>query len=207
MYSIVQGHSCIFVNRSKCSRIAIDVCALIYFMLVKITVCNILYLYVYADLEFFNITFVVLTHIQWVIVEQAVNCYSRILVPLYDTLGPDAVSYVINKSMSYYSVAICHIIVIVFCGLEKEKFPLSLYIPLAACMSVVACHSTKVSLLFSQAQKAPSLKTVIKLDGEITAEEREKSKDTGIAIYSMEEVEVGTFYILTMCLGHSFCMG
>ena len=57
-------------------------------------------------------------------------------------------------------------------------------------MTVVACHSSKVSLLFSQSQKAPSLKTVIKMDGEITTEEREKSKETGIAIYSMDEVEV-----------------
>ena len=33
---------------------------------------------------------------QWVLTEQAATCYSRVVVPLYDTLGPDAVSYIIN---------------------------------------------------------------------------------------------------------------
>lgn len=36
--------------------------------------------------------------LQWVVVEQSCNSYSRVLVPLYDTLGPDAVSYIINQS-------------------------------------------------------------------------------------------------------------
>lgn len=34
--------------------------------------------------------------LQWVVAEQAANCYSRVVVPLYDTLGPEAVSYIIN---------------------------------------------------------------------------------------------------------------
>lgn len=33
---------------------------------------------------------------QWVVSQQSCNCYSRVIVPLYDTLGPDAVSYIIN---------------------------------------------------------------------------------------------------------------
>ncbi|XP_062501468.1 long-chain-fatty-acid--CoA ligase 1-like [Corticium candelabrum] len=35
---------------------------------------------------------------EWVITEQAVNAYSMVLVPLYDTLGPSAVSYIINQA-------------------------------------------------------------------------------------------------------------
>eukprot|EP00245_Coleochaete_scutata_P003911 TRINITY_DN15967_c0_g1_i1.p1 TRINITY_DN15967_c0_g1~~TRINITY_DN15967_c0_g1_i1.p1 ORF type:complete len:703 (+),score=103.09 TRINITY_DN15967_c0_g1_i1:55-2163(+) len=33
---------------------------------------------------------------EWMIVEQACNAYSYISVPLYDTLGPDAVKYIVN---------------------------------------------------------------------------------------------------------------
>jgi len=35
---------------------------------------------------------------EWVIAEQACNAYSFVSVPLYDTLGPDAVSYVVNQT-------------------------------------------------------------------------------------------------------------
>ena len=59
-----------------------------------------------------------------------------------------------------------------------------------ATIAVVVCHSTKVGLLFNQAEKAPSLRMIIKMDGEITAEERQRSKDTGLAIHSMAEVQV-----------------
>ena len=35
---------------------------------------------------------------EWVIVEQACNAYSGVVVPLYDTLGESAVSYVLNQT-------------------------------------------------------------------------------------------------------------
>ena len=35
---------------------------------------------------------------QWVVTEQSCNYYSRVLVPLYDTLGAEAVAYIINQS-------------------------------------------------------------------------------------------------------------
>ena len=35
--------------------------------------------------------------LQWVVVEQSCNSFSRVLVPLYDTLGPEAVSYIVNQ--------------------------------------------------------------------------------------------------------------
>lgn len=34
---------------------------------------------------------------QWIITEQACYVYSNVIVPLYDTLGPDACSYIINQ--------------------------------------------------------------------------------------------------------------
>ncbi|XP_074608164.1 long-chain-fatty-acid--CoA ligase 1-like [Acropora palmata] len=36
--------------------------------------------------------------IEWVLVEQACNLYSLSIVPLYDTLGPDACVYIINQA-------------------------------------------------------------------------------------------------------------
>ena len=36
--------------------------------------------------------------LQWVVAEQSCNYYSRVLVPLYDTLGSEAVAYIINQS-------------------------------------------------------------------------------------------------------------
>eukprot|EP01130_Rhizamoeba_saxonica_P000819 TRINITY_DN10727_c0_g1_i1.p1 TRINITY_DN10727_c0_g1~~TRINITY_DN10727_c0_g1_i1.p1 ORF type:complete len:652 (-),score=177.93 TRINITY_DN10727_c0_g1_i1:24-1979(-) len=35
---------------------------------------------------------------EWIIAEQACNAYSLPVVPLYDTLGPEAVSYIINQA-------------------------------------------------------------------------------------------------------------
>ena len=35
--------------------------------------------------------------IQWVVTEQACSAYSMIVVPLYDTLARDAVSYIVNQ--------------------------------------------------------------------------------------------------------------
>ncbi|KAI6652308.1 Long-chain-fatty-acid--CoA ligase 5 isoform X2 [Oopsacas minuta] len=35
---------------------------------------------------------------EWVIVEQACNAYSQVLVPLYDTLGPEAIEHIITQA-------------------------------------------------------------------------------------------------------------
>ncbi|XP_017780767.1 PREDICTED: long-chain-fatty-acid--CoA ligase 5 isoform X2 [Nicrophorus vespilloides] len=34
---------------------------------------------------------------EWIIAEQAIYCYSMVLVPLYDTLGPDACAFIIKQ--------------------------------------------------------------------------------------------------------------
>lgn len=35
---------------------------------------------------------------EWVLFEQACYCFSMAVVPLYDTLGPDACAFIINKA-------------------------------------------------------------------------------------------------------------
>ena len=35
---------------------------------------------------------------EWVIVEQACNAYSQVLVPLYDTLGPEAIEHIVTQA-------------------------------------------------------------------------------------------------------------
>lgn len=36
---------------------------------------------------------------EWVLSEQGAYCYSMVIVPLYDTLGPDACAYIIKQGM------------------------------------------------------------------------------------------------------------
>ncbi|XP_077974330.1 long-chain-fatty-acid--CoA ligase 1-like isoform X2 [Styela clava] len=35
--------------------------------------------------------------VEWTVTEQACNCYSMVIVPLYDTLGPQAMRYIVHK--------------------------------------------------------------------------------------------------------------
>ncbi|KAL1139986.1 hypothetical protein AAG570_006963 [Ranatra chinensis] len=42
---------------------------------------------------------------EWIITEQAAYCYSMVIIPLYDTLGPDACAYIINQAG--ISVVVC----------------------------------------------------------------------------------------------------
>lgn len=34
---------------------------------------------------------------EWILTEQAAYCFSMVVVPLYDTLGPEACSFIINQ--------------------------------------------------------------------------------------------------------------
>jgi long-chain acyl-CoA synthetase len=36
---------------------------------------------------------------EWILTEQGAYCYSMVIVPLYDTLGPDACAYIIKQGM------------------------------------------------------------------------------------------------------------
>ena len=61
---------------------------------------------------------------------------------------------------------------------------------LTACVTVVACYATKVSLLLKQAENCPSLRVVIKLGGDVTEEEKEEATKNHILIHTIAEVEV-----------------
>lgn len=39
---------------------------------------------------------------EWILTEQAMYCYSMVLVPLYDTLGPDACAFIIKQGLFYW---------------------------------------------------------------------------------------------------------
>lgn len=36
---------------------------------------------------------------EWILTEQAAYCFSMVIVPLYDTLGPEACSFIINQGI------------------------------------------------------------------------------------------------------------
>lgn len=61
---------------------------------------------------------------------------------------------------------------------------------LTACVTVVACYATKVSLLLKQAENCPSLRVVIKLGGDITEEEKKEAFKNHLLIHTIAEVEV-----------------
>ena len=61
---------------------------------------------------------------------------------------------------------------------------------LTACVTVVACYATKVSLLLKQAENCPSLRVVIKLGGDVTEEEKEEASKNHVLIHTIAEVEV-----------------
>lgn len=44
--------------------------------------------------------------LQWIISEYACYTYSMVAVPLYDTLGPDAIVYIVNKGK--YQLTLFH---------------------------------------------------------------------------------------------------
>jgi long-chain acyl-CoA synthetase len=39
---------------------------------------------------------------EWILTEQAAYCYSMVLVPLYDTLGPDACAFIIKQGKTQF---------------------------------------------------------------------------------------------------------
>lgn len=44
--------------------------------------------------------------VQWVIIEQGCFTYSMVVVPLYDTLGTDAITYIVNKGTYVFGVTV-----------------------------------------------------------------------------------------------------
>ncbi|KAJ8941580.1 hypothetical protein NQ314_010355, partial [Rhamnusium bicolor] len=56
---------------------------------------------------------------EWILTEQAAYCYSMVLVPLYDTLGPDACAFIIKQAE--ISIVVCEDDA--KCNLMLEKSP------------------------------------------------------------------------------------
>lgn len=44
---------------------------------------------------------------EWILTEQAAYCFSMVIVPLYDTLGPESCSFIINQGMFIYFYCGC----------------------------------------------------------------------------------------------------
>jgi long-chain acyl-CoA synthetase len=54
---------------------------------------------------------------EWILTEQGAYCYSMVIVPLYDTLGPDACAYIIKQGMENES---SYIVRMVFQGRNSQ---------------------------------------------------------------------------------------
>lgn len=48
---------------------------------------------------------------EWILTEQAAYCFSMVIVPLYDTLGPEACSFIITQGMFIVIVLMKNIII------------------------------------------------------------------------------------------------
>ena len=64
-----------------------------------------------------------------------------------------------------------------------------------ATISLVVCQANKLSLLLEQAKSAPILKTVIIIGSSISQEEQQLATETGITLYSFDDVMVSLSYI------------
>ena len=101
-------------------------------------------------------------------------------MPLYDTLGADALVHILNQGLSVLA-----------------KLPLSclVCVCVAAEVQVVLCHSSKLEVLCKHARQCPTLKTIIRMGSEpVGGQDREKAEDSGLKLYSMSDVEVCILY-------------
>ena len=151
------------------------------------------------------------------VVEQSCSYYSRVLVPLYDTLGAEALVHIVNQGtlrLQQHPALITDNSpagavggsVITFCIWEIAKIVqltqcvLMSHYAVCVCVcvlshaaetSVVLCHSSKLAILSEHAHQCPSLKTIITIGaGSPGGEEKEKVEKSGLKLYSMKEIEV-----------------
>lgn len=108
--------------------------------------------------------------------------FSMVYVPLYDTLGTEAVSYIINQS-EYPSLPSPDPLLMLICF--TVSFPAS--------MSLVTCDTADKALaMLEKVKETPSLKCIV-LWQPITEEVAAKAKETG--------VDVITFQAFLVCFG------
>ena len=130
------------------------------------------------------------------VTEQSCNYYSRVLVPLYDTLGSQAVAYIINQS-NVNKQSIVNGQYIIHCVLYPTP---------PACMPVVVCEQSKLLTLIKHSTNCPSLRTIITMADTITEEEKEAASEAGITVFTMAEIKVcgygghNSLYLLSFLL-------
>uniref|UniRef100_A0A8C1MJW6 Long-chain-fatty-acid--CoA ligase n=1 Tax=Cyprinus carpio TaxID=7962 RepID=A0A8C1MJW6_CYPCA len=98
---------------------------------------------------------------EWIISELACYTYSMVVVPLYDTLGPDAIRYIINRG---------------------DPTPIS---------TVICDKAEKAAVLLENVQRGetPGLKTIVLMDA-FDAPLLEEAQKSGVLIRSLRDVEV-----------------
>uniref|UniRef100_A0A8C0V641 Long-chain-fatty-acid--CoA ligase n=1 Tax=Cyanistes caeruleus TaxID=156563 RepID=A0A8C0V641_CYACU len=100
-----------------------------------------------------------LTYKQWIISEYACYTYSMVAVPLYDTLGPEAIVYIVNKEHSQHCKLICD-----------------------------TPAKAEVLLKNCEEKKTPCLKIIVLMDL-FDKELKDRGAKVGIEILSLQEVE------------------
>nr|CAB3219809.1 long-chain-fatty-acid--CoA ligase 1-like [Phallusia mammillata] len=67
--------------------------------------------------------------VEWKVVEQACNSYSMVIVPLYDTLGPESVQHIINQcQLNIVVVDNCTKATTLLTGVKEDKYKVKLIV-------------------------------------------------------------------------------
>ncbi|CAG0891050.1 unnamed protein product, partial [Darwinula stevensoni] len=112
--------------------------------------------------------------VEWVLAEQSLYHYSMVVVPLYDTYGPEACSYILEHGLSMVTID------------HPEIYSNALHF-INCHLSTVVCDSdAKVNFLLDK--RPPPLKRII-LMKEIPEATKLRGQKLGIAIIPFEEVE------------------
>ncbi|KAL0921941.1 hypothetical protein M5K25_005892 [Dendrobium thyrsiflorum] len=90
---------------------------------------------------------------EWIIVDHACSAYSYISVPLYDTLGPDAVSYIVNHAD----------IQVIFCVPQTLSNLLSFFYKIPSVHLIVVVGASDVNIPLATSTNQPAIITYSKL--------------------------------------------
>ncbi len=77
---------------------------------------------------------------EWVLVDAALHAYNFISVPLYDTLGPDAVEYICNHAELTAVACSAAVAPIMVAALNKCPTVKALVRPTCVCVCVCVCQ-------------------------------------------------------------------
>lgn len=125
-----------------------------------------------------------------------------VIIPLYDTLGPDACAFIINQGKAN-NIGRNVALFILYLVLHKVNFSSGLrelihrfiqycFFFLAG-IKITVCDASKVDALLKSVDKCEDLKYIIKIGDSVTEEERARAKEFGVEILTFGEVEVSTY--------------